>query len=162
MLHTVSFAHVVQFASLIPFVSKSHGASCGVPGGIDYALQVLEGEGKLSRAKYKDLCASINVWMRAPLGCISGYVILVGLVHDCLRSIAPPRHGPCARLFSSRSLQLRHPLRRGHLDAFHGPLRARCRNGNRCAQARAFAAARGVTLVVVDAAEWPRAADPVH
>lgn len=52
---------------------------CGVPGGIDYLWQVLEGEGQLDRGKYKDWCASINMWMRVPLGCISGYVILLGL-----------------------------------------------------------------------------------
>jgi hypothetical protein len=45
---------------------------CGVPGGIDYLWQVLEGEGQLDRGKYKDWCASINMWMRVPLGCISG------------------------------------------------------------------------------------------
>ena len=40
----------------------------GIPGGLDYLLQVLEGEGKLSRAYYKELCSMINVYVRAPLG----------------------------------------------------------------------------------------------
>ena len=55
---------------------------CGLPGGLDYVLQVLEGEGLLARAKYKDWCAQINQWCRVPLGVISGYVILLGLYHQ--------------------------------------------------------------------------------
>ena len=55
---------------------------CGIPGGIDYLLQVLEGEGKLSRGAYKDHCAQINTWMRTPLGCISGYALLAGTYHQ--------------------------------------------------------------------------------
>ena len=43
------------------------------------ARQVLEGEGKLSRAAYKDACASVNTWMRTPLGCIAGYTLMAGL-----------------------------------------------------------------------------------
>ena len=53
----------------------------GIPGGLDYLLQVVEGEGKLSRARYKELCSSINVWVRAPFGALSSYVCLCGLYH---------------------------------------------------------------------------------
>ena len=51
---------------------------CGVPGGIDYLLQVVETEGHLSRSYYKEVCAQINMWVRAPLGVISSYTMLVG------------------------------------------------------------------------------------
>jgi hypothetical protein len=54
----------------------------GIPGGLDYLLLVLEGEKLLSRATYKSLSAYINNWFRAPLGFISGYTCLVGLVHQ--------------------------------------------------------------------------------
>lgn len=53
----------------------------GIPGGLDYLLQVLEGEGKLSRAYYKELCSMINVYVRAPLGAWSSYVMILGLYH---------------------------------------------------------------------------------
>ena len=53
----------------------------GIPGGLDYLLQVLEGEGMLSRALYKELCSSINVWVRAPVGAISSYICFCGLYH---------------------------------------------------------------------------------
>jgi len=51
----------------------------GIPGGVDYFLQVLEGEGLLSRALYKELGSWINTHIRAPLGWLSGYICLVGL-----------------------------------------------------------------------------------
>ena len=44
----------------------------GVPGGIDYLLLAIEGEGRLPRATYKHLSAYINNWVRAPLGFVSG------------------------------------------------------------------------------------------
>ena len=53
----------------------------GVPGGLDYLLQVFEGEGKLSRAYYKELCSEINTWCRAPLGAVGAYVCFAGLYH---------------------------------------------------------------------------------
>jgi len=53
----------------------------GVPGGVDYLLQVLEGEGQLSRGLYKEYCASINMWVRAPFGAFSAYICLLGLAH---------------------------------------------------------------------------------
>jgi hypothetical protein len=53
----------------------------GIPGGLDYLLQVFEGEGRLSRGRYKELCSEINIWCRAPLGAIGSYVCLVGLYH---------------------------------------------------------------------------------
>jgi hypothetical protein len=53
----------------------------GIPGGIDYLLQVLEGEGKLSRARYKEYCCVINTWVRAPFGAVASYVSFVGLYH---------------------------------------------------------------------------------
>lgn len=53
----------------------------GIPGGLDYLLQVLEGEGRLSRARYKELCAAINTWLRAPLGAVSAYICFAGLYH---------------------------------------------------------------------------------
>jgi len=54
----------------------------GVPGGLDYLLLVFEGEGWLSRAKYKDYSAMINNWVRAPLGFLSGYICFIGLYHQ--------------------------------------------------------------------------------
>ena len=39
----------------------------GLPGGLDYFLLVLEGEGAIRRATYKSLSAHINNWFRAPL-----------------------------------------------------------------------------------------------
>jgi len=53
----------------------------GIPGGLDYFLLVLEGEGLLSRTKYKDNSALINNWIRAPLGSIAAYTCLLGLYH---------------------------------------------------------------------------------
>jgi len=53
----------------------------GIPGGIDYVLQVIEGEGMLSRARYKDLCASINMWLRMPFGVLSAFITFIGLIH---------------------------------------------------------------------------------
>lgn len=44
----------------------------GAPGGLDYLLLVLEGEGYLGRARYKHLSGNINNWVRGPLGFISG------------------------------------------------------------------------------------------
>lgn len=54
----------------------------GIPGGIDYALQVLEGSGRMSRGAYKEWCALINNWIRAPFGALSSYICLLGLWHD--------------------------------------------------------------------------------
>lgn len=54
----------------------------GIPGGLDYFLQVLEGEGRLTRASYKEYCSLINTWIRAPFGTISSYVCLLGLYHE--------------------------------------------------------------------------------
>ena len=51
----------------------------GIPGGLDYALQVLEGEGKLSRASYKEACSNINAYLRAPVGACATYITLLGL-----------------------------------------------------------------------------------
>ena len=51
----------------------------GVPGGIDYLLLVLEGEGVMSRATYKHWSAYINNWCRAPMGVLSGYICLLGV-----------------------------------------------------------------------------------
>jgi len=68
----------------IPSCNATHLQSLimmGVPGGLDYLLQVLEGEGKLTRAYYKELCSLINVYVRAPLGAWGSYVMLVGLYH---------------------------------------------------------------------------------
>lgn len=53
----------------------------GIPGGLDYFLQVLEGQGLLGRAAYKEHCCVINTWLRAPLGAVSAYVCLLGLYH---------------------------------------------------------------------------------
>ena len=53
----------------------------GIPGGIDYFLLVLEGEGAMSRATYKSDSAYINNWFRAPVGFLSGYICLNGLYH---------------------------------------------------------------------------------
>lgn len=58
----------------------------GFPGGLDYLLQALEGEGLLSRGLYKELASSINVYVRAPLGFVSGYICLVGLWHHSAES----------------------------------------------------------------------------
>lgn len=44
----------------------------GLPGGLDYVLLVLEGQGWMTRAAYKDASANINQWVRGPLGFISG------------------------------------------------------------------------------------------
>ena len=54
----------------------------GLPGGIDYFLLVLEGEGVIERATYKSLSAHINNWFRAPLGFIAGYSCLLGLLRQ--------------------------------------------------------------------------------
>lgn len=54
----------------------------GIPGGLDYLLLVLEGEGAISRATYKSDSAYINNWFRAPVGFLSGYICLVGLLHQ--------------------------------------------------------------------------------
>ena len=51
----------------------------GIPGGIDYVLLIALGEGRLTRATYKDMSAHINCWIRAPLGFLGGYVCLLGL-----------------------------------------------------------------------------------
>ena len=51
----------------------------GIPGGVDYLLQVFEGQGYLSRSLYKDWASWINIYVRAPFGYISGYVCIVGL-----------------------------------------------------------------------------------
>ena len=53
----------------------------GIPGGLDYLLQVLEGEGKLSRAAYKGYCSSINNWIRAPFGSVAAFISFLGLYH---------------------------------------------------------------------------------
>ena len=74
ILNTLMFSVLCGEAVLLKAVIL-----CGIPGGIDYFLQVLEGEGRLSRAEYKDYCAHINNWCRVPLGCISGYILLAGL-----------------------------------------------------------------------------------
>ena len=50
----------------------------GIPGGVEYLLQVIEGEGLLSRALYKDYSSWINTHIRAPLGWLGGYICLVG------------------------------------------------------------------------------------
>ena len=49
---------------------------CGVPG-IDYLLQVVETEGHVALL-LQEVCAQINMWVRAPLGVISSYTMLVG------------------------------------------------------------------------------------
>jgi len=54
----------------------------GLPGGIDYLLLVLEGEGVIKRAVYKQWSAYINNWCRAPVGFVSGYICLLGLYHQ--------------------------------------------------------------------------------
>lgn len=53
----------------------------GIPGGLDYFLLVLEGEGLLSRCYYKHLSALINNWIRCPFGIIAAYTGLIGLYH---------------------------------------------------------------------------------
>ena len=53
----------------------------GIPGGLDYLLQVLEGEGRMTRAAYKEWCGWINNWIRAPFGALSSYVCALGLWH---------------------------------------------------------------------------------
>ena len=76
MLNTMIFS--------VPSVDAIHLQSLiltGIPGGIDYLLQVIEGEGKMSRAYYKDCCAMINNWIRNPLGIISSYACFVGMHH---------------------------------------------------------------------------------
>ena len=54
----------------------------GAPGGLDYLLLVLEGQGVMSRSTYKHLSSHINTWVRGPLGFISGHTCLVGLYHQ--------------------------------------------------------------------------------
>eukprot|EP00966_Prymnesium_polylepis_P099213 2297947-Prymnesium_polylepis.2 len=51
----------------------------GIPGGIDYLLQVVEGQGCLSRAIYKGWSSWINTYVRAPLAYLTGYVGILGL-----------------------------------------------------------------------------------
>jgi hypothetical protein len=79
----------VYFCNILMFGCLSGDIFCaqsiiltGIPGGLDYLLLVMEGEGKLSRTRYKHLSAIINNWFRAPLGFISGYACLVGLVQQ--------------------------------------------------------------------------------
>ena len=54
----------------------------GIPGGLDYFLLVLEGEGLLSRCRYKHLSALINNWIRMPFGIVAGYACVLGLYHQ--------------------------------------------------------------------------------
>jgi hypothetical protein len=59
----------------------------GVPGGLDYLLLVILGEGYMHRATYKHYSAMINNWVRAPLGFVSGYVNLLGLYYQWNQSL---------------------------------------------------------------------------
>ena len=58
----------------------------GIPGGLEYLLQVLEGEGLLTRAAYKGYSSSINTWLRAPFGALSAYVCFLGMYHGWART----------------------------------------------------------------------------
>ena len=51
----------------------------GFPGGLDYFLLVLEGQGYLTRARYKHISSRINCYLRTPFGVVSGYACLTGL-----------------------------------------------------------------------------------
>ena len=74
IINTITFSVRTGDAILLQAVILT-----GIPGGIDYLLQVLEGEGLLNRPSYKEYCSKINVWMRAPLGVVSSYVCFLGL-----------------------------------------------------------------------------------
>jgi len=62
----------------------------GLPGGLDYVLLVLEGEGKMKRATYKAWSANINSWFRMPVGFIAGYLCLLGLWRQYDQPSNPP------------------------------------------------------------------------
>mmetsp|Transcript_46601 Transcript_46601/g.151401 ORF Transcript_46601/g.151401 Transcript_46601/m.151401 type:complete len:274 (+) Transcript_46601:252-1073(+) len=84
VIHHVPVYVVNTLMFSVPSVDAIHLQSLiltGVPGGLDYLLQILEGEGLLSRAAYKELCAAINTYLRAPLGTISAFACLVGVLH---------------------------------------------------------------------------------
>lgn len=77
IINTMSFSVPLGDAILLQILILT-----GIPGGMDYFLQVLEGEGRLSRASYKEYCSRINTWIRAPLGTISSYICFLGLYNE--------------------------------------------------------------------------------
>lgn len=78
----------VYFLNTLTFSINNGDAIClqslvmtGIPGGLDYLLQVFEGAGLMTRATYKGYCSAINNWIRAPFGAVSSYVSFLGLYH---------------------------------------------------------------------------------
>ena len=76
----VYILNILMFSTLSGPVFQLHAIILtGVPGGIEYFLLTLEGEGWLSRARVKALQSGINATIRLPLGFIGGYACLLGL-----------------------------------------------------------------------------------
>ena len=76
----VYILNILMFSTLSGPVFHLHAMILtGVPGGIEYFVMTLEGEGWLSRARVKALSSGINATIRLPLGFIGGYACLLGL-----------------------------------------------------------------------------------